>query len=51
MDFKKEWDFQKGQALGMLPTKDDLVMAGAAFVGTVIIIAFYSAASLVISAL
>ena len=41
MDWKKEAEFQKGQFLGMLPTRDDVLMMAACFGFTTVFIAGY----------
>jgi hypothetical protein len=49
MDWKKEAEFQKGQFLGMLPTRDDVLMMAACFGFTTVFIAGYWAFAWVIT--
>jgi hypothetical protein len=43
MDWKKEAEFQKGQFLGMLPTRDDVLMMAACFGFTTVFITGFCA--------
>ena len=49
MDWKKEVEFQKGQILGMIPTRDDVLMMAACFGFTVVFIAGYWAFACVVT--
>ena len=41
MDWKKEVEFQKGQILGMIPTREDVLVMATCFGFTVVFIAGY----------
>jgi hypothetical protein len=41
MDWKKEVEFQKGQFLGMIPTREDVLALATCFGFTVVFIAGY----------
>ena len=49
MDWKKEVEFQKGQILGMIPTREDVLMMAACFGFTAVFIAGYCAFAWVVT--
>lgn len=48
MNWKREWEFQRDQVHGMLPTREDWIGLGYSAVGTVLCIGLYCAVSVVI---
>jgi hypothetical protein len=49
MDWKKEVEFQKGQFLGMLPTREDVLMMAVCFGFSTVFIAGYCAFAWVVT--
>ena len=49
MDWKKEVEFQKGQILGMIPTREDVLAMATCFGFTVVFIAGYWAFACVVT--
>ena len=49
MDWKKEVEFQKGQILGMIPTREDVLVMATSFGFTVVFIAGYWAFACVVT--
>jgi hypothetical protein len=49
MDWKKEVEFQKGQILGMIPTREDVLVMATCFGFTVVFIAGYWAFACVVT--
>jgi hypothetical protein len=49
MDWKKEVEFQKGQILGMIPTREDVLMMAVCFGFSTVFIAGYCAFAWVVT--